>query len=74
MVVARIVGTAWLNWRARVSPRQTALACLPLAVLIVFTGQGEMLLGLGLILLVVMLMQEFGHTKAAQRRPSQLAA
>jgi hypothetical protein len=58
MVAASLVGMAWIVWRDRASYREVLLAGVALAVLVGFTGNNDVLLGLGLILLVVTLAQE----------------
>jgi hypothetical protein len=63
MPVASVIGTALIVWRDRVSTRRAAVSGLALAALVAFTGNNDVLLGLGLILLVVTLAQEFVHTR-----------
>jgi hypothetical protein len=69
MVVASIVGTVWLVWRDRVSTRQTTLAGLALLALVAFTGNNDVLLGLGLILLVATVAQETVAHRGGGIRP-----
>jgi hypothetical protein len=60
-LVASLVGTAWILWRDRTSPRETVLAGLALVILVAFAGNNGVLVGLGFILLVVLLAREFVH-------------
>jgi hypothetical protein len=63
MVAASLIGTAWIIWRDRTSLRESVLAGVALVVLVAFTGNNDVLLGLGLILLLVTVAQEFGYVR-----------
>jgi hypothetical protein len=70
MPVASVVGSVLIVWRDRVSTRQAAVAGLAVALLVAFAGNNDVLLGLGLIMLLVTLAQDFRCTRSGTTRTS----